>query len=95
MFGNLRKTVKDSLFKKTDNKKILPDCEVDEFHLTNVGKLVEENETFLRQQMESVFIRKTEEIIEKTRISETNEKVENRKAAFMNLLQEGSTMGNK
>ena len=34
-----------------DNKKISADCEVDEFHLTTVGKLVEENETFLRQQI--------------------------------------------
>ena len=46
--------------KKTDSKKLSPDCEVDEFHLVTIGKMIEENETFLRQQIESVFMRKTE-----------------------------------
>ena len=41
-----------------------------------IGKLIEENETFLRQQIDSIFVRKSKEIVVTTRIAETREGLE-------------------
>lgn len=37
----------------------MQEYEIDEFHLMTVGKLIEENETLLRQQLESIFLAKS------------------------------------
>jgi len=31
----------------------------DDFHIANIGKLIEQNETEIRQEMDSIYINKT------------------------------------
>ena len=45
------------------------------------GKVIEENETFLRQQIENIFFKKTKDIIFKTRFVNTKQE-ENEQKAF-------------
>lgn len=45
----------------------MQEYEIDEFHLMTVGKLVEECEGLLRQQLESIFLSKSLEIYHKNR----------------------------
>ena len=52
-----------------------------------IGKIIEENEISLRQQIECIYSRKTKEIICKTRIAETKQTLEERKALGKQLLQ--------
>lgn len=42
----------------------------DEFHLANIGKLVEANETEIRTDMDGIYINKTKQIINSGRLRE-------------------------
>lgn len=42
----------------------------DEFHLSNIGRLIEANETEIRQEMDGIYINKTKQIINTGRLRE-------------------------
>ncbi len=42
----------------------------DEFHLGNIGKLIEANETEIRTEMDGIYINKTKQIINTGRLRE-------------------------
>ena len=42
----------------------------DEFHIENIGKLIEANETEIRTDMDSIYINKTKQIINTGRLKE-------------------------
>ena len=42
----------------------------DEFHIANIGRLIEENETQLRTDMDSIYINKTKQIVNTGRLKE-------------------------
>lgn len=58
-----------------------------------IGKLIEENETFLRQQIDSIFVRKSKEIVDTTRIAETREGLEERKGNMRRILEGRAKQG--
>lgn len=43
---------------------------LDEFHIANIGKLIEANETEIRQEMDGIYINKTKQIINTGRLKE-------------------------
>ena len=42
----------------------------DDFHIANIGKLIEQNETEIRQEMDSIYINKTKQIVNTGRLKE-------------------------
>lgn len=42
----------------------------DDFHIANVGRLIEQNETEIRQEMDSIYINKTKQIVNTGRLKE-------------------------
>ena len=42
----------------------------DEFHISNIGRLIESNETEIRTDMDSIYINKTKQIINTGRLRE-------------------------
>jgi hypothetical protein len=42
----------------------------DEFHISNIGKLIEANETEIRTEMDGIYINKTKQIINTGRLRE-------------------------
>lgn len=42
----------------------------DEFHIENIGKIIEANETEIRTDMDSIYINKTKQIINTGRLKE-------------------------
>lgn len=42
----------------------------DEFHIGNIGRLIEQNETEIRQEMDSIYINKTKQIVNTGRLKE-------------------------
>lgn len=42
----------------------------DEFHIGNIGRLIEANETEIRQEMDSIYINKTKQIVNTGRLKE-------------------------
>jgi capping protein beta len=42
----------------------------DDFHIANIGKLIEQNETEIRQEMDSIYINKTKQILNTGRLKE-------------------------
>ena len=42
----------------------------DEFHIANIGRLIESNETEIRTDMDSIYINKTKQIINTGRLRE-------------------------
>jgi hypothetical protein len=42
----------------------------DEFHIANIGKLIEQNETEIRSQMDGIYINKTKQILNTGRLKE-------------------------
>lgn len=42
----------------------------DDFHIENIGKLIEANETEIRQEMDGIYINKTKQIINTGRLRE-------------------------
>jgi len=42
----------------------------DEFHIGNIGRLIEDNETAIRTDMDSIYINKTKQIINTGRLKE-------------------------
>lgn len=61
--GNLSRT-KDETFT------IEPRTFGDEFHIGNIGRLIEANETEIRQEMDSIYINKTKQIVNTGRLKE-------------------------
>lgn len=43
---------------------------VDDFHLSNIGRLIEANETEIRTEMSAIYINKTKQIINTGRLRE-------------------------
>ena len=42
----------------------------DDFHLANIGRLIEDNETEIRSEMDGIYINKTKQIINTGRLRE-------------------------
>lgn len=42
----------------------------DDFHLANIGRLIEQNETEIRQEMDAIYINKSKQIINTGRLKE-------------------------
>ena len=42
----------------------------DDFHLANIGRLIEDNETEIRSEMDGIYINKTRQIINTGRLRE-------------------------
>lgn len=42
----------------------------DDFHIANIGRLIELNETDIRMEMDSIYINKTKQIINTGRLKE-------------------------
>ena len=42
----------------------------DEYHIGNIGRLIEANETEIRQEMDSIYINKTKQIVNTGRLKE-------------------------
>ena len=42
----------------------------DDFHLANIGRLIEDNESDIRSEMDSIYINKTKQIINTGRLRE-------------------------
>lgn len=51
------------------------------------GKLIEENETMLRQQIEKIFFQKTKDIVFRTRMIDGKGAEEERKSAAKQLMR--------
>lgn len=64
---------------RVESKRWTPEYEIDEFHLMTTGKLVEETENLMRQQIESVFIAKTKDVVFKTRFMQGREQESERR----------------
>lgn len=61
--GNLTRT-------KDETYNIDPRTFGDDFHIANVGRLIENNETEIRQEMDSIYINKTKQIVNTGRLKE-------------------------
>jgi hypothetical protein len=48
----------------------LQDKNDDEFHLANIGRLIEANETEIRTEMDGIYVNKTKHIINTGRLRE-------------------------
>ena len=51
----------------------------DEFHIANIGRLIEANETEIRTDMDSIYINKTKQIINTGRLKEEYMTVDEKK----------------
>ena len=47
-----------------------PKTEADIFHIKNIGKLIEQNEADIRQEMQGVYLNKSKQIISSQRLRE-------------------------
>lgn len=65
----------------------------DEFHIANIGRLIEANETEIRTEMDGIYINKTKQIINTGRLKEEYMTKEE-KLNFQRELQE-AMMGKK
>lgn len=59
----------------------------DDFHLGNIGRLIEANETEIRQEMDGIYINKTKQIINTGRLREEY-MTQDEKLNFQRELQE-------
>jgi F-actin capping protein, beta subunit len=59
----------------------------DDFHLSNIGRLIEANETEIRSEMDGIYINKTKQIINTGRLAE-NYMTKEEKLNFQRELQE-------
>lgn len=59
----------------------------DDFHLGNIGRLIEANETEIRTEMDGIYINKTKQIINTGRLAE-NYMTKEEKLNFQRELQE-------
>lgn len=62
----------------------------DDFHLGNIGRLIEANETEIRQEMDGIYINKTKQIINRGRLREDYMSPDE-KLNFQRELQEAMT----
>jgi hypothetical protein len=68
-FGNLE--IAGSLTRtKDETYSIDPKHYGDDFHIANVGRLIEANETEIRCEMDSIYITKTKQIVNTGRLKE-------------------------
>ena len=70
--GNLSRSVishiNDSVQKETQAN--MDAKSGDDFHLANIGRLIEDNETEIRSEMDGIYINKTKQIINTGRLRE-------------------------
>lgn len=68
-YGNLE--IAGNLSKSKDETYMIdPKTFGDEFHIANIGRLIEQNETEIRQEMDSIYINKTKQIVNTGRLKE-------------------------
>lgn len=67
-FGNLE--LAGNLSKTKEETYALDAKAGDEFHIGKIGGLIEENETLIRTEMDSIYINKTKQIINTGRLKE-------------------------
>jgi aspartokinase len=63
----------------------------DDFHIANIGKLLEANETEIRTEMDGIYINKTKQIINTGRLKEEY-MTKDEKLNFQNELQNAVSM---
>ena len=61
--GNLTRTREETF-------NIEPKSFNDEYHIGKIGRLIEDNETEIRQEMDSIYINKTKQIVNTGRLRE-------------------------
>lgn len=67
----------------------MQDKDEDDFHLANIGRLIESNETEIRTEMDGIYINKTRHIINTGRLREeymTKEEKENFQAELLQAM---------
>lgn len=55
---------------KEDQVQMDPKADADQFHIRNIGKLVEQNEADIRHEMQGVYLNKSKQIINTGRLQE-------------------------
>lgn len=62
-----------TLTKQKEETRTLDQKFVDEFHLSNIGSMVEDMETWMRQELDTIYLGRAKEICQTTRIIEGKE----------------------
>jgi len=91
-FGNLE--VAGNLSKTKEETHSLDAKAGDDFHIGKIGALIEDNETLIRTEMDSIYINKTKQIINTGRLKEEY-MTKDEKLNFQRELQEAVLRGKK